>query len=47
MECTNKLPLRVVYGDYTLGIHGSGFDYIFSYAQSGLESIAPSRWRDG
>lgn len=39
MECTNKLPLRVVYGDYTLGVHGDGFDYIFSYAQSGLESI--------
>lgn len=39
MECTNKLPLRVVYGDFTLGVHGDGFDYIFSYAQSGLESI--------
>lgn len=39
MECTNRLPLRVVYGDYTLGVHGNGFDYIFSYAQSGLESI--------
>lgn len=39
MECTNKLPLRVVYGDYTLGVHGRGFDYIFSYAQGGLESV--------
>ena len=39
MECTNKLPLRVTYGDYTLGVHGKGFDYIFSYEQSGLESI--------
>lgn len=39
MECTNKSPLRVVYGDYTLGVHGNGFDYIFSYAQGGLESI--------
>lgn len=39
MECTNKKGLRVVYGDYTLGVHGEGFDYIFSYAQGGLESI--------
>ena len=38
MECTSK-SLRVVYGDYTLGVHGEGFDYIFSYAQGGLESI--------
>lgn len=39
MECTNKGPLRVVYGDFTLGVHGEGFDYVFSYAQGGLESI--------
>lgn len=39
MDCINKLPLRVVYGDYTLGVHGKGFDYIFSYAQGGLESL--------
>ena len=39
MDCINKLPLRVVYGDYTLGVHGVGFDYIFSYAQGGLESM--------
>lgn len=39
MDCTNKKPLRVVYGDYTLGVHGEGFDYIFSYAQGGLESL--------
>lgn len=38
MACTNK-NLRVVYGDYTLGVHGEGFDYIFSYSQGGLESI--------
>lgn len=38
MECTSR-NLRVVYGDYTLGVHGEGFDYIFSYAQGGLESI--------
>lgn len=39
MDYTNKKPLRVVYGDFTLGVHGQGFDYIFSYAQGGLESI--------
>ena len=31
--------MRVVYGDYTLGVHGEGYDYIFSYSQGGLESI--------
>ncbi len=35
MECTSKL--RIVYGDYTLGVHGEGFDYIFSYSQGGLD----------
>ncbi len=39
MACTDKGLLRVVYGDFTLGVHGEGFDYIFSYAQGGLESI--------
>lgn len=39
MVYTNKSKLRVVYGDYTLGVHGEGFGYIFSYAQGGLESI--------
>lgn len=39
MDYTNNLPLRVVYGDFTLGVHGDGFDYIFSYAQGGLESL--------
>ena len=39
MECTNKKEIRVVYGDYTLGVHGEGYDYVFSYAQGGLESI--------
>lgn len=38
MDCTSK-SLRVVYGDFTLGVHGEGFDYIFSYAQGGLESL--------
>jgi len=39
MECTSKKDIRVVYGDYTLGVHGKGYDYIFSYSQGGLESI--------
>ena len=39
MVYTDKNKLRVVYGDYVLGVHGEGFDYIFSYAQGGLESI--------
>ena len=39
MAYTDKNKLRVVYGDYTLGVHGEGFDYIFSYSQGGLESI--------
>ena len=38
MASTSK-SLRVVYGDFTLGVHGEGFDYIFSYAQGGLESL--------
>lgn len=39
MAYTDKKEIRVVYGDYTLGLHGEGYDYIFSYAQGGLESI--------
>ena len=39
MDYTDNEKLRVVYGDFTLGVHGVGFDYIFSYAQGGLESI--------
>ena len=39
MVYTDNGKLRVVYGDYVLGIHGKGFDYTFSYAQGGLESI--------
>ena len=38
MGCISN-KLRIVYGDYTLGVHGEGFDYIFSYAQGGLESL--------
>ena len=45
MDCTNKTiqPLRIVYGDVTLGVHGSDqgkdFHYIFSYATGGMESL--------
>ncbi len=45
MDCTNNSALRVVYGDFTLGVHAGAaspnkdFHYIFSYAQGGLESI--------
>ena len=39
MAYTDNGKLRVVYGDYVLGVHGKGFDYTFSYAQGGLESI--------
>ena len=39
MDYINNGLLKVVYGDYTLGVHGNGFDYIFSYAQGGLESL--------
>lgn len=37
MDNTNKL--RIVYGDYTLGVHGDTFHYIFSYSHGGLESL--------
>lgn len=43
MAYTDKNKLRVVYGDYTLGVHGEGFDYIFSYSQGGLESVVKKR----
>ena len=39
LQAADKDTLRVTYGDFTLGVHGEGFDYIFSYAQGGLESI--------
>lgn len=39
MDCINNKAIRVVYGDHTLGVHGAGYDYIFSYGQGGLESI--------
>jgi beta-galactosidase len=37
MAYTDKL--RVVYGDYTLGVHGEGFDYIFHYFQVLLQIL--------
>ena len=39
MDCTNNSLLRIVYGDFSLGVHGNGFDYIFSYQQGGFESL--------
>ncbi|WP_196603544.1 beta-galactosidase small subunit [Pectinatus haikarae] len=38
MENTNE-KLRIIYGDGSLGISGSGFHYIFSYGRGGLESL--------
>lgn len=29
MAYTDNEKLRVAYGDFTLGVHGVGFDYIF------------------
>ncbi len=45
MDCTNKQKelLKIVYGDSTLGVHGSSggkeFHYIFSYGTGGPESL--------
>ncbi|MGN1147206.1 MAG: beta-galactosidase small subunit, partial [Lachnospiraceae bacterium] len=40
MDCMNsKDKLHIVYGDGTLGVHGKGFDYIFSYGCGGPESL--------
>ena len=43
MDVGNKKSLKLVYGDFTLGVHGNDakndFHYIFSYAAGGLESI--------
>lgn len=38
MDCT-KNSLQVVYGDVNLGVHGEGFDYIFSYGHGGPVSL--------
>ena len=37
MDCINKL--QIVFGDYSFGVHGKEFDYIFSYGTGGLESL--------
>lgn len=39
MNRKENQKLRIVYGDATLGVHGEGFSYIFSYACGGLESL--------
>lgn len=45
MDCTNKERkqqmegIKIVYGDCTLGVHGTGFHYIFSYQSGGVESL--------
>lgn len=42
MASTGKLhtgKLRIVFGDVVLGVHGEGFDYLFSYAAGGMESL--------
>ena len=31
--------MQLVYGDVTLGLHGHGFHYIFSYQTGGMESL--------
>ena len=42
MDCTNKL--KIVYGDATFGVHGEGFDYIFSY-HARRTGISCERWK--
>ena len=42
MACTTEhgpKTMRVVYGDVTLGLHGEGFDYIFSHSAGGPVSM--------
>ena len=42
MACTiehGPKTMRVVYGDVTLGLHGEGFDYIFSHSAGGPVSM--------
>lgn len=40
MNARNKKSLKIVYGEFTLGVYGNGagmdFHYIFSYAAGGL-----------
>lgn len=42
MDCMNvkeRKPLHLVFGDVTLGVHGEGFDYLFSYTAGGPVSL--------
>lgn len=42
MDCTsheNQGKLQAVYGDVTLGVHGKGFDFLFSYSAGGPVSL--------
>ncbi len=42
MENTNKCAgsrLKLVFGDVVLGVHGTEFNYLFSYQTGGLESL--------
>lgn len=38
MENINE-KMRVIYGDCSLGLHGSNFEYIFNYSEKALESL--------
>lgn len=31
--------MSVVFGDVVLGVHGEGFEYLFSYTAGGMESL--------
>lgn len=42
MQNTNR-NLHMTYGDWTLGVAGEGFHYLFSYSRGGLDSL----FRDG
>ena len=45
MDCTRDEKteraesLGIVFGDVVLGVHGTGFEYLFSYQAGGLESM--------
>ncbi|PWF99676.1 beta-galactosidase small subunit [Levilactobacillus bambusae] len=39
MSTANSTKLHVIYGDGSLGLQGTNFDYIFSYERGGLESL--------
>ncbi|WP_461243911.1 beta-galactosidase small subunit [Secundilactobacillus muriivasis] len=39
MPSTSTKALQIIYGDATLGLRGTDFNYIFSYERGGLESL--------